>query len=193
MTTDEIRAEATQRVCIALAGRIAERRIKSATPSQDGFMRFSPIGEALAFHEAGHAVIALAYEWRLISATIIADKSIAVGRFGSRYSVGHVKSMPKRQTLREHDPNEPPQRTWTDHERISRFAILLADEVTWRSALRLIRKLRAETEQLVETFWPEIAALAGELLTKKTVSGPEMEAIMWRWPARAISGEATPV
>jgi hypothetical protein len=139
--------------------------------------------EAIAYHEAGHAVISMKLGYRCLCVTIIPD--------GDR--LGHVCCEDP--VVKGHDDkikhalkiliaaglaesNHIGSRTWGDADdrvKATNLALLATDRNTER-AEALLNKMIGEARKLVEQHWPDIEALAERLLIKGRVNFLETEA-----------------
>jgi hypothetical protein len=133
--------------------------------------------EAIAYHEAGHAVISMKLGYRCLYVTIVPD--------GDR--LGHVccedPLIADRHEKIEHalkvliaaglsEGKHLGCPTWGDADdrvKAKNLALLVADHNTGR-AEALIDAMIVETRSLVEQHWPDIATLAQRLLIKGRVN-----------------------
>jgi hypothetical protein len=142
--------------------------------------------EVLAHHEAAHGVcghLLGRYMWEL---TIIEDRTVKVQK--TSFSGGHAWSG---------DTPEPPselprrERAETDFRRAaeaSRILSIIEPPFGWRSTLRIVRRMRAQANALVDANWRSIMALAEELLRQRELDQsqiarflrPETRGSYWR-------------
>lgn len=148
---------------VCLAGPAASRRCRQG--SAPGWRRYRTGDEVLAHHEAAHGVcghLLGRYVWEL---TIIEDRTVKVQK--TSFSAGHAWSG---------DTPEPPserprrERAETDFRRAaeaSRILSIIEPPFGWRSTLRIVRRMRAQANALVDANWRSIMALAEELLRQR--------------------------
>ena len=139
--------------------------------------------EAIAYHEAGHAVISMKLGYRCLYATIIPDGD-RLGHVccedpliaGHDNKIEHALKVLIAASFAEGRHFGSP--TWGDaDDRVEATKIaLLATNRDSERAEALINKMIGETRKLVEQHWPDIEALAQRLLVKDQVNFLEIEA-----------------
>ena len=139
--------------------------------------------EAIAYHEAGHAVISMKLGYRCLYVTIIPDGD-RLGHVccedpliaGHDDKIKHALKVLMAADLAE--GKHVGSQTWGDADdrvKAKNLALLATDGDTER-AEALINEMIAETHKLVEQHWPEIDALAQRLLVEGRVNFLEIEA-----------------
>lgn len=147
--------------------------------------------EAIAYHEAGHAVISMKFGYKCLYVTIIPDGDrlghaccehpMIVGRdneaeeaikvlLAASLSEGKLLGRP---TLRD-----------TEDRVSARNLALLATKQDAERAEALVNEMIDEARELVERYWPEIEKLAQKLLVNGRVNFLEVGA--WELRSRAI-------
>ena len=133
--------------------------------------------EAIAYHEAGHAVISMKLGYKCLYVTIIPDgdrlghvccESPVMGDHDEK--IKHALQVLIAASLAEGKHLGSP--TWGDAEdraRATDLALLATDRDTER-AEALISEMIGEARKLVEQHWSEIEALANQLLAKGRVN-----------------------
>ncbi|HEY6675950.1 MAG TPA: hypothetical protein VIZ87_04125 [Terrimicrobium sp.] len=133
--------------------------------------------EAIAYHEAGHAVISMKLGYRCLHVTIIPDGD-RLGHvccedplFGEHNDkIKHALKVLIAASLAE--SKHIGSRTWGDAEdrvKATNLALLAADRDTER-AEALINEMIDEARKLVEQHWPDIEKLAEQLLEEGRVN-----------------------
>ena len=133
--------------------------------------------EAIAYHEARHAVISMKLGYRCLYVTIIPDgdrlghvccKDPLVG--GHDDKIKYALTVLIAASLAE--SKHIGFRTWGDADdrvRATKLALLGTDGDT-KHAEALINKMIGEARKLVEQHWPDIEALAERLLIKGRIN-----------------------
>jgi Peptidase family M41 len=140
--------------------------------------------EAIAYHEAGHAVISMKLGYRCLYVTIIPDGDrlghvccedpMAGGHNGR---INHALKVLIAASLSE-GKHVGGSRSWGDADdrvKATNLALLATDHDTER-AEALVNEMIGETRKLVERHWCDIEALAKRVLIKGTVNFLETEA-----------------
>lgn len=161
-------------VVVCLAGNAAERRALQG--SAPGWRRWRTPEEMRAHHEAGHAIAEVArgcYPWKL---SIIANKSVRIGKSGflGGYSSAGITPEPP-------GPIKLPARMDCDLRQAARACQMLSlcePPYGWRGAVRAAHRLQARTRDLVEQHWHLIAALAAELVWHQELDRIQIERIL---------------
>jgi Peptidase family M41 len=133
--------------------------------------------EAIAYHEAGHAVISMKLGYRCLYVTIIPDGD-RLGHvccedplFGEHNDkIKHALKVLIAASLAE--SKHIGSRTWGDADdrvKATNLALLAADRDTER-AEALINEMIDEARKLVEQHWPDIEKLAEQLLEEGRVN-----------------------
>jgi ATP-dependent Zn protease len=150
----------------------------------------------IAYHEAGHAVIAVHYGFPLRHVTIIPDDE----------HLGHVSTESPKRQIDAYNPNSDPMRIERVLRRYYQFCMagaeavmLVCPEHTYsgigadlpdaNSCLRHLsaddderdawqRLLDIQTRNLVARYRPAIEALAAALMERKALTGKEVRAIV---------------
>jgi hypothetical protein len=133
--------------------------------------------EAIAYHEAGHAVISMRLGYRCLYVTITPDGS-RLGHAccedpligGHDHNIEHALKVLLAASLAE--GRHVGSRTWGDADdrvKATNLALMATDHDTQR-AETLINEMIHETRKLVEQHWPEIDALAQRLLVNQRVN-----------------------
>ncbi len=139
--------------------------------------------EAIAYHEAGHAVISMKLGYKCLYVTIIPDGS-RLGHVCCENPLvgGHDDSI--HQALKIliaaglAEGKHVGSRTWGDADdrvKATNLALLATDRDT-DNADALINEMIGEARELVEQHWPDIEALAQRLLIEEQVNFLETEA-----------------
>ena len=155
---------------ISAAGLVAGRRCLQGEP---GWRRVRSRAEIKAYHEAAHAVVALALDKTPWLATIVGVPGV---------NDGYVLFRPPHS---ESDPWGGARKSPHDAEVVREKVRALS--LTGRKPLAIIRALRAETGRLLEEHWALVVLLAGELLKRQTLSRDEISAILGRHLKSSIS------
>ena len=133
--------------------------------------------EAIAYHEAGHAVISMKLGYRCLYVTIIPDgdrlghvccEDPLVG--GHDDKIKHALKVLIAASLAE--SKHIGSRTWGDADdrvKATNLALLATDRDTER-AEALINEMIGEARKLVEQHWPDIETLAERLLIEGRVN-----------------------
>jgi hypothetical protein len=140
--------------------------------------------EAIAYHEAGHAVISMKLGYRCLYVTIIPDgrrlghvccEDPLVG--SHNHKIEHALKVLIAAQLAEgkHTGSRDIWGDADDHVKATNLALLATDHDV-ECAERLINKMLGETRKLVEQHWTDIEALAQRLLVKGRVNFLEIEA-----------------
>ena len=139
--------------------------------------------EAIAYHEAGHAVISMKLGYRCLYVTVIPDGD-RLGHVccqdplirGNDDKIEHALKVLIAASFAEGKRIGCP--TWGDADdrvKATNLALLATDRDTER-AEALINKMIGETRKLVEQHWPDIETLAQRLLVNGTVNFLDCEA-----------------
>lgn len=167
-------------LCIYLAGRIAERRARRCDDSRRCELLLTE-SQRLAAHESGHAVVGIAVGWRCHGVTILPEPDVAVGRgqgyLGGFAAFSDAPSVNDMQQRRDHlrKATRPME---SDEQTAAQLALqlaLLEPDFGWRAALRVIRRLRARTEVLVDQNWRKIKYLARELEWRREMTDEQIQ------------------
>jgi Peptidase family M41 len=133
--------------------------------------------EAIAYHEAGHAVVSMKLGYKCLYVTLIPDDSRLghvccedplIGRHDDK--IKHALKVLLAARLAEGKHAGSP--TWGDADdrvKATNLALLATDRDTER-AETLVNEMIQETRKLVERHWPEIEALAKRLLIERQVN-----------------------
>jgi hypothetical protein len=171
-------AQTEAQVCISLAGRLAERRARRCDDDHRRCQFVLSEVQRLAAHEAGHCVVGAALGWDCDEISIVPEPEIAVGP-GAGHLAGFASIYPVAPAETERaDHRRKRVRLESDSRRVAQLALQLAiaePEFGWRSALRIIRRLRLRTETLIEANWRQIAYLAGELESRKQMGAEQIK------------------
>lgn len=176
------RANFETQALIALAGQAAQRRaLQSGEP---GWRRLRTPGELRAFHECGHGIAALVFGHHVYHLSIVEDATIPIG-------AGHLAGICRHGS----DPNVVLDKE-ADRERMRRagmktdrrnaveaaFALTLIEPggPSWRSARRVLGRLRERVAKLVAANWWVVSMLAAELERHQELDQPQIEAILAR-------------
>jgi ATP-dependent Zn protease len=139
--------------------------------------------EAIAYHEAGHAVISMKLGYKCLYVTITPDgdrlghaccEDPLIG--GRDDKIEHALKVLIAASLAE--SRHIGSRTWGDADdrvKATNLALLATDRDIER-AEALINEMIGEARKLVEQHWPDIEALAQRLLVKERVNFLEIEA-----------------
>ncbi len=137
----------------------------------------TPTREAIAYHEAGHAVISMKLGYKCLYVTIIPDgdrlghvccEAPLVG--GHDDKIKHALKVLIAASLAE--SKHIGSQSWGDADdrvRATNLALLATDHDTKR-AEALINEMIGEARTLVEQHWPDIEALAERLVIKGRVN-----------------------
>ncbi len=159
---------------IALAGLVAARR--ALRGSEPGWRRFRSSTELKAFHECGHAIVALVLGKHVYGLSIVADATVRMGKSGILGGFAFIG--------RGDEPinpqAEPAGPMETDIQTVCKWAQLYEDPATWRAMRRTIRAWRVEAAAIVEDNWYLLQKLAGELERRQTMNRSEIGAIVGR-------------
>ena len=142
-----------------------------------------PLRLAIAYHEAGHAVISMKLGYRCLYVTIIADGD-RLGHVccenplagGHEDKIKHALQVLIAASLAE--SKRIGSRTWGDADdrvKVTNLALLATDSDT-EHAEALINEMIGAASDLVEQNWPDIEALAERLLIKGRVNFLETDA-----------------
>ena len=157
-------------------------QVSSAESSTEA-NRVTAAREAIAYHEAGHAVVSVKLGYKCLYATIVPDgarlghvccEDPLVGAHGDK--IKHALKMLIAASLAE--SKHIGSRTWGDADdrvRAMNLALLATDGNTVH-ADALINEMIREARKLVEHHWPDIEALEERLLIKGRVNFLESEA-----------------
>lgn len=124
--------------------------------------------EALAYHEAGHAVIAMQLGYRC-HWVAIAPKPAACCEEPVDHEHALQILLAARVVEREHTKAAEIWRDGNDKVRATNLALQITDRDTDKAG-ELINRMLAESRARVLEHWPEIERLARELLIKKRVT-----------------------
>jgi len=156
-----------------MLGRLQEQRARAEQDPR----------EAIAYHEAAHAVISMKLGYRCLYLTIIPDGS-RLGHVccedplagGHDERIEHALKVLIAARLAE--GRHVAFATWGDADdrvKATNLALLATDRDTVR-AETLVNEMMCETRQLVDQHWPEIEALAQRLLLEERVNFLEIKA-----------------
>jgi hypothetical protein len=167
----EARELLRRKAIVILSGRVAEiRSLRGSSPGN--WRRHRTQEERIAHHEAGHAIIAREFGFCVFRATIIPDRGQRVGN--GCYSAGIVEyGVAPVYGRAEKMPILP------DHQEAARLCGALAGG-GWRATLRYVRQLQTEAEALIEILWPDVTAMAGELIRRRDLGQEEIAQIPQR-------------
>jgi len=158
---------------IVLAGKVAEKR--ALRGSEPGWRRWRRAEELRAFHEAGHAIAAIAMGQYVYLLNIVPDPSRLVGK-GNQIQGGIAWTGRKPGVVT--DLSAPWPKSQGDASKAIAIAWGVAEEATWRSILGVVRRWQAEAAQIVERHWYVVMALAEALEERKTLSASEVAAVV---------------
>ncbi|MFZ0398350.1 MAG: hypothetical protein WAM06_09995 [Methyloceanibacter sp.] len=139
--------------------------------------------EAIAYHEAGHAIVSMRLGYGCLYVTIMPDgdrvghaccEDPLVG--GNDDKIKHALQVLIAASLAE--SKHIGSRTWGDADdrvKVTNIALLATDRDT-EHAEALINEMIGEASDLVEQHWPDIEALAERLLNKGRVNFLETDA-----------------
>lgn len=158
-------------IMISLAGPLAERRkhreIECAgQPDAEGWRRFYDPKIPLAIHEAGHAVarLVLGEPVRLVSIRPLPN---SLGRV-----VGGDEPV---------EPDYDAPAGSSDHRHVVdrlRLLWLAHGSPGWRDLRAILRRLRGETEALLDCHWHQVERLAGCLLVRTELDRAEIDGLL---------------
>ena len=149
--------------------------------AQRGFV--AAAREAIAYHEAGHAIVSMRLGYRCLYVTIMPDgdrlghaccEDPLVG--GNDHKIKHALQVLLAASLAE--SKHIGSRTWGDADervKVTNLALLATDRDT-EHAEALINEMIGAACDLVEQNWPDIEALAERLLIKGRVNFLETNA-----------------
>ena len=133
--------------------------------------------EAIGYHEAGHAVISMKLGYKCLYVTIIPDGNrlghvccedpLAGGRDDK---IKHALKVPIAASLAESKHVGFP--TWGDADdrvKATNLALLATDRNAERAGA-LVNEMIGEARKLVEQHWPDIEALAEQLLVEGRIN-----------------------
>ncbi|MCC6363188.1 MAG: hypothetical protein IT165_06660 [Bryobacterales bacterium] len=149
------------------AGRIAESKVAHLGSR-----------ERIAHHEAAHIVIAAALDLFPLSASIIRQPHLKVGRNGHLRGYAWYSFQRPENPLPADAKPKWPEESQTDRQRVARYALLLADKISWRGMLQWVHELRSITRQLVDDHWEQIQAVASGLFEFSEVTREEIEVLL---------------
>lgn len=176
----DVRARLENMAVISLAGKCAERRAKQG--SGPGWKRLRTPAELVAHHEAAHAVVARALGNVVYEISTVPQMDVECGRGH------HVGGFCRYGESPEPAPSGPGEHVWeSDRRTAAKYCMILgAKPMSWRSALRLAKQIKARTRDLVEAHWRTITMLADVLAFKPEVGQAEIARMLDRWmePAR---------
>ena len=176
------RANFEMQALIALAGPAAQRRALQS--NEPGWRRLRMPDELRAFHECGHGIAALAVGRRVYHLSIVEDTTISIG---SGYLAGVCQHGS--------DPNvvldkKAERERWrraglkTDRriavEAVFALALIEPGGPLWRSARRVLGRMRERAAKLVAANWWVVSMLAAELERHRELDQPQIEAILAR-------------
>jgi hypothetical protein len=133
--------------------------------------------EAIAYHEAGHAVISMKLGYKCLYVTIIPDGN-RLGHVccedplagGHDDKIKHALKVLIAASLAE--SKHIRCRTWGDADdrvKATNLALLATDRNAER-AVALVNEMIGEARKLVEQHWPDIEALAEQLLVEGRIN-----------------------
>lgn len=134
--------------------------------------------EAIAYHEAGHAVVSMKLGYKCLYITIIPDGSRLghvccedplIGEGDDKIEHALRLLLGARLAEGKHTRSRDIWGDADDRVKATNLALLATDRDTER-AETLINEMIQETRKLVEQHWPEIEALAQRLLVKQRVN-----------------------
>lgn len=175
-------ARVQTQIMVSLAGRLAERRARRC--DDDGrrceFL-LSP-QQLLAAHEAGHGAVGVALGWCCHELSIVPERDVPVGR-GRGYLAGFASVCPAAlvEDVQRAGRRRKCIRLESDAQTVAQLALqlaLLEPDYGWMAACRIIRRLRAETEALIEAHWNRVKYLANTLEWRKTMAQSEIESCL---------------
>ena len=157
--------------CIAAMGQV------SSAESSTEANRVTAAREAIAYHEAGHAVVSMKLGYKCLYVTIIPDGD-RLGHVccedplagGHDDKIKHALKVLIAASLAERKHIGSP--TWGDADdrvKATNLALLASDRDTERAEV-LVNEMIGEARKLVEQYWPDIEALAERLLIKGRVN-----------------------
>ncbi len=137
----------------------------------------TPNSEAIAYHEAGHAVISMKLGYKCLYVTIIPDGD-RLGHVccedplarGHDDKIKHALKVLIAASLAE--STRIGSRAWGDADdrvKATNLALLATDRNGERAAA-LVNEMIGETRKLIEHHWPDIEALAKRVLIKGKVN-----------------------
>lgn len=166
---------AEREALVALAGVVAQRKARQ---------ELAPLSWMLeaAFHEAAHSVIALKtgmFPWVV---SIVPNREVKVGKTGHSGGYCHAEYVhpdeAAKATIDNRKDNERPARNESDFHRAARYSLLLAPSYSWRDGVRTYHALLAKTGELVDEYWIQIVALAGEIRRNYTLDYAEIRTVI---------------
>jgi hypothetical protein len=150
-------------ILISLAGKAAERR--SLQGSDPGWRRLRSAEELIAFHEAGHAVVARAVGWHTYEINMRPDNGqrVETGAVVLAYCSSGFTADPPPSNLQSGSPAaaKGSRNLWSDRHKAAYFALL--EKGDWRRAYRYLSELRLIADALVDANWLQVRCLAQEL------------------------------
>jgi len=155
----------SRRVLVTFAGDAAAKRcLVGGSP---GWRRHRTPVEVTAFHESGHAVLALIVGFTVYGASIVPREDVteegAVSLTNGRVQYGLQSS-----------PSAGPPRIVRDSTDAIRLCADLMGKREWPAVLRLARTLRKRSEELVADHWRAITAVANRLLQSRELNQAEI-------------------
>jgi ATP-dependent Zn protease len=148
-----------------LAGPAAQKRARRG--SAPGWVRNRSPRELVAFHEAGHCVVAAALSQIVFSVSIVPD-----AESGGRCNTGGSEEA----GLKE------PKAGIHDHTAAVGYAyLLLSDGLPgpgWRSVLAMVRRMRRQAEEIIEANWLYVIAVAEALQRNKELDRSQIERLI---------------
>lgn len=173
MNLDEALRLARAEGHISLGGYAAEHRALYGAPGTV-WRRLRSRDELKAFHEAGHAVVALCFDRYVFGLSINPDSAVKIGNSGTLGGFALIGRNP------EPCSSDTPDRLRSDRQSVALFASLTEAQPNWRSTLRTVQAWRAEVRALIDEHWLLVASLAGALLEKRTLNQSDIAAIVGR-------------
>lgn len=160
-----------QAVIVRLAGAAGERQAYLLSGVKN--RQILPWPRRVAVHEAAHAVAALVFgEYVHLISTIPRAADPAAG---VTYYSGVCKATKEKNPV---DPLKISDQIVGDVKWAALSCWLLGGGVTWRSGLAVYRRLKAETERLIEAHWQEITTLAAALIARKSLVQAEINQVL---------------
>jgi peptidase M41-like protein len=151
--------------------------VRCPEPDSVGRRILTPAREAIAYHEAGHAVISMKLGYRCLYVTTIPDGD-RLGHVccedpmagGHDDKIKHALKVLIAASLAE--SKHIGSRTWgdaDDHVKAMNLALLATDHDT-EQAEALINEVIGEARKLVEQHWPDIEKLAVQIIVEGRVN-----------------------
>ena len=167
---EELMARSERSIKISLGGPLAERRMRaamaSARPDGGGWCRHYDPQTPTACHEAGHLIVCAA--------------------LGEPFVWVSIRPLPNSggRLVRGNDPVAPdhdaPPGTSDRIQIVNRMRLLWLGlgSPGWREMLAVIRRLRAETNQLLDRYWLYVETVTNRLLVRLQMDRAEVETLL---------------